>query len=74
MTASTVTAAELQDWPVVVDLPAAAGAFGIAPWSAYALARNGRFPVEVLKIGGRLRCKTIDIQRAVGLAPKQVAS
>lgn len=67
MTRAGVHADELRSWPVFVRLPAAADVFGIAHSEAYKLARQGQFPVEVVRIGTRLRCRTADLIRAVAL-------
>jgi hypothetical protein len=45
MAASTITRAELQAMPTVIDLPTAARALGLGRTKAYELAKAGQFPV-----------------------------
>lgn len=49
----TTPATDLTDLPHVVDVPTAGRAFGIGRDSSYRLARSGRFPVPVLRLGRR---------------------
>lgn len=61
---------ELRSWPVFVPLVSdAASVFGVSDWHAYDLARRGDFPVEVIRLGKRLMCRTSDLLRAAGLDP-----
>lgn len=65
-----VHADELRSWPVFVPLvPHAARAFCISDWHAYHLARNGDFPVPILKLGKRLMVRTSDLMREASLDP-----
>jgi hypothetical protein len=52
----------------IVDLwPDAAEAIGVGRSSAYAMAGNGTFPVEVLRIGGLWKVRTADLRRYLRL-------
>lgn len=55
------TAAEMAGWPVTVDVPTAGSAYGMSRNTAYEMARAGRFPVDVLRVGSRLRVRTAAI-------------
>ena len=46
----------------LLDLLEAAPAFDVGRTSAYNLAQRGEFPVEVLRIGGRLKVRTRDVR------------
>lgn len=58
---------EVLDLPVVMDLPAAAKAFGIGRTKAFEMARDGEFPCEVLRLGRRYRVTKANLLRALGL-------
>jgi hypothetical protein len=45
----------------------AAEPFHIHRARAYQLAESGRFPVELLRVGGRWLCRTADLRKALGL-------
>jgi len=63
-----VTREELLALPVSVDLvPTAARAIGVGRTVAYEMARNGTFPVPVLKLGTRYRVVTADLRRLLGV-------
>jgi predicted DNA-binding transcriptional regulator AlpA len=51
----------------LIDLLEAAAPLEIGRSTAYTLAQRGDFPVEVLKIGGRLKVRTADLRRYLGL-------
>lgn len=61
------TAAAMLAWPVTVDLPTAGTAYGLSRNTAYELARSGRFPVQVLHVGSRLRVRTAEILADLGI-------
>lgn len=44
---------DIAELPHVVDVPTAGALFGLGRDSAYRLARSGRFPVPVLRLGRR---------------------
>jgi hypothetical protein len=54
-------------WPVTVDVRTAARAWGLGRDQAYKLAREGRFPVPVLRLGRSLRVTRAAILDALGL-------
>jgi predicted DNA-binding transcriptional regulator AlpA len=56
-----------EDQPLLTLLEAAR-ALGVSRITAYALARERTFPVEVLRIGGRLYVRTAELRRYLGLA------
>jgi predicted DNA-binding transcriptional regulator AlpA len=70
MTTMTGAALPLPDDKPLLDLPEAAPAFGMGRTTAYLLASRGQFPVEVLRIGGRLKVRTADVRRYLGLDPQ----
>jgi hypothetical protein len=56
-----------EDEPVVPLWPDAAEPFRVKRSRAYQLAQGGRFPCDVLLIGGRWMVRTSDLRRALGL-------
>lgn len=52
--------------PLLALLEAAAF-LRIGRTSAYEMAETGTFPVPVLRVGGRLRVRTVDLRRYLGL-------
>ncbi len=67
MTAA-LTSEELLALPAVVDLPTGGRAYGLGERLAYELARTGRFPVPVLRLGRLLRVRRADILADLGLS------
>jgi hypothetical protein len=55
-----------EDKPLM-DLVPAGRVFGIGRTMSYQQAREGTFPVEVLRIAGRLKVRTADMRRYLGL-------
>jgi excisionase family DNA binding protein len=51
----------------LVSLTEAASVVGVGRTTAYDLAKTNRFPVEVLKVGGRYRVRTRDLRTWLGL-------
>ncbi|MFC5184084.1 helix-turn-helix domain-containing protein [Actinomadura harenae] len=62
-----MTAAQISDLPASIDLVTAARALGIGRTKAYELARTGRFPCAVWKVGRSYRVRTSDLQTFLGL-------
>ena len=62
-----MTADEVRALPVCVDVPTAGRPFGIGRDGAYDLARSGRFPVPVLRLGRRLVVTRASLLTALGL-------
>jgi predicted DNA-binding transcriptional regulator AlpA len=56
-----------EDQPLL-DLLDAALALGIGRTTAYTLAAKGEFPIPVLRVGGRLKVRTADLRRYLGLS------
>ncbi|GAB3861986.1 helix-turn-helix transcriptional regulator [Dactylosporangium cerinum] len=50
---------------VITDLPTAAQVFGLGRALAYGLARDGKFPVPVMKVGNRYRVAVAAILAAL---------
>jgi predicted DNA-binding transcriptional regulator AlpA len=68
MTVSRVPSVEeIRAWPVTVDVRTAGNAWGIGRDQAYRLAREGRFPVPVLRIGRYLRVSRAAVLHALGI-------
>lgn len=67
MAARTPTVEEVRSWPVTVDITTAGRAWGIGRDRAYALARQGRFPVPVLRLGRHLRVTRASVLDALGI-------
>jgi hypothetical protein len=58
---------EILTWPATVDVPTARRAFGIRRDEAYRLAREGRFPAPVLRLGRYLRVTRAAVLHALGI-------
>jgi predicted DNA-binding transcriptional regulator AlpA len=54
----------------LLDLLEAARVLGIGRTMAYQKARQDDFPVEVLRIVGRLKVRNSDLRRYLGLDPR----
>ena len=74
MTARTPTVEEIRSWPVTVDVQMAGRAFGIGRDQAYRLAREGQFPVPVLRLGRYLRVTRAAVLDALGITDAAPAS
>jgi hypothetical protein len=60
---------ELLALPVTVDLATAGKCFGIGRTRAHELARDGEFPVRVLRVGLKYRVPRTAIFEALGIDP-----
>ena len=58
---------EIRAWPATVDVPTAGRAFGIGRDESYRLAREGRFPVPVLRLGRYLRVIRATVLQTLGI-------
>jgi predicted DNA-binding transcriptional regulator AlpA len=56
---------ELASRSLTTDLPTAGRAWGMGRNTAFDLYHKGQFPVEVLKLGRRLRVRTADLVAAL---------
>ena len=63
--AAGMSRAEFDALGVTCDLPTAARALSIGRTLAYEAARDGRFPVPVIKIGSRIIVRTADLRRLI---------
>lgn len=61
---------EILRLPAVIDIETAAKAFGLGRTTAYALAKVGNFPCEVIKAGRSYRVITADLLRVLHIAPR----
>jgi hypothetical protein len=62
------TVEEVLALPVTVDLMTTARALGISKTVAYHLARTGRYPVPLYKVGARYRCLRSALLAHLGIA------
>ncbi|WP_182884455.1 helix-turn-helix domain-containing protein [Microbispora sp. H10885] len=62
----SMTFRDLQDLPPTIDLMTAARALGIGRSKAYQLARDGEFPVRIIRIGDLYRVCTADLMKVLG--------
>jgi excisionase family DNA binding protein len=60
-----MTHEELAALPTTTTIETAARALGLGRTRAYQLAREGRFPCKVIRIGTTYRVVTADLQRLV---------
>ena len=65
-----VTIAQLRA-TTTVDLVTAAAALGLGRTKAYELARHGRFPCPILRIGEVYRIPTPGLLELLGVAPEE---
>ena len=61
-----MTRDELLALPVSVDIETAGKALGLGRTSTYDLAKRGKFPVRVLRLGNRYRVPRADLLRELG--------
>lgn len=61
------TIRDLLELPPTVDVETAARALGIGRTNAYALARGGQFPCEIIRAGRLMRVVTADLRRVLGV-------
>lgn len=71
VTGAGMTYEELMALPVSVDLMVAARALGIGRSLAYDMAKRGRFPVRVLRLGNRYRVTRADLLRVLGVVDQE---
>lgn len=57
---------EIRAWPATVDPPTGGTAFGISRSYSYELIKQGKFPAQVLTVGGKPRVITASIVQALG--------
>lgn len=63
-----MTAAELRKLPAAVDLPTAARALNLGRTTAYAMAKQEKFPVPLLRVGAQYRARRADLLSLLGVA------
>ena len=66
----SLTSAELLALPAAVDIETAARAFGLGRTTAYALAKTGDFPCQVIRAGRAYRAITADLLRVLHITPE----
>jgi hypothetical protein len=62
-----LTGEELLALPAVIDLDTANRALWIGRSTGYGLAKQGRYPVKVLRLGNAYRVVTADLLKLLGL-------
>ncbi|MGW6243830.1 helix-turn-helix domain-containing protein [Streptomyces roseolus] len=67
---AALSRAELLALPAAVDITTAARAFGLGRTTAYALARSGGFPCQVIRAGSTYRVITADLLRVLRITPE----
>lgn len=65
---------ELRALPVSVDLARAGRAFGLGRTKAFELAKQGRFPCRVIRVGEKYRVPRSAIFEALGINPARAVS
>jgi excisionase family DNA binding protein len=66
MVSNTIALPSAAEKPLL-SVMEAASAFRLGRSTAYTLAASGRFPVEVLRVGGRYMVRTADVRRYLHL-------
>ncbi|MGP3923892.1 hypothetical protein [Streptomyces sp. 8N616] len=62
-----MTHAELMDLPVSFPLDVANRALNLGRTTGFALAKQGTYPIRVLRLGRQYRCTRYDLLRYLGL-------
>jgi predicted DNA-binding transcriptional regulator AlpA len=62
-----MTLEELLELPATVNVTTAGRALGIGRDKAYALVRQGEFPVRTLPLGSTVRVPTAELRRLLGV-------
>ncbi|MFJ7590818.1 helix-turn-helix domain-containing protein [Streptomyces sp. NPDC097617] len=62
-----LTVEEVLSLPAAVDLVTAGRACGISRTTAYDLARRGKFPVPLLRLGAQYRARRVDLLDLLGI-------
>lgn len=57
---------EIRTWPATVDPPTGGLPFGISGSYTYELIRQGKFPAQVIEVGGKMRVITASILQILG--------
>jgi hypothetical protein len=65
-----MTREELLALPASIDIVTAGRAFGVGRTTAYALARAGEFPCQVIRAGRAYRAITADLLRVLHISPE----
>ncbi|MBV9022308.1 MAG: hypothetical protein JO362_00535 [Streptomycetaceae bacterium] len=65
--ARALTSDELLALPAVIDLDTANRALAIGRSTGYSLAKQGEYPVKVLRLGNAYRVVTADLLRLLGM-------
>lgn len=73
VTSQPPTVEEIRAWPVTVDIQTAGRAWGLGRDQAYRLAREGQFPVPVLRLGRYLRVTRAAVLQSLGIDDTQPA-
>lgn len=73
MPTTTPTLTSMTGLPPTVDIPTAGLILGIGRTTAYALAARNEFPVQVLRIGSKLRVSTARLLELLeGASPEAI--
>lgn len=67
MSRRTLSRAELLALPPAIDIRTAARQINIGEAKGYRMAKDGTFPIPVLRIGGRWRVVTEDLLKLLGI-------
>ncbi|NUW33425.1 hypothetical protein HTZ77_18600 [Nonomuraea sp. SMC257] len=65
---------EILSLPPTVDLATGNRVFGIGRSTGYTLAKEGRYPCKLIRVGSTYRVVTADLHRALDLATAQGAA
>ena len=71
---STLITADLLSLPPTVDVETGGKAFGLGRTTSYRLAREGKFPCKVVRVGGGWRVVTADLRRVLDLEQGEQAA
>jgi hypothetical protein len=69
-----LTFEELNALPTAVDLMTAARALGIGRTKAYQLAKAGKFPCRIIRVGNGYHVPTAELLKTLGVTPLSIAT
>lgn len=72
MAVQVPTVDEIRSWPVTVDVLTAGRAFGLGRDQSYRMARDGSFPVPILRMGRSLRVSSAAVMRFLDIDPRHI--
>lgn len=73
MTTRGMSVREVLDLPVAISLDDANRALGLGRSNGYAMAKTGEYPLPLLRLGRKYRCKRSDLLRLLDITDPEAA-